>query len=277
MSLQVCVLASGSSGNAIYLASSTTRILIDAGLSAKQVALRLEQIGVDPESINGIWVSHEHTDHIAGIRILQQRHGIPVFANYGTARAIQTSIDTAHRKTNSKRPPHVLQCSHFTTGTSIIFGDMTIHPFEIPHDAVDPVGFRVETDECAVGVVTDIGKATSLVRHRLRGCHALVVEANHDADLLFEAPRPAFLKQRVRSSTGHLSNIDAAQLITEIAGDDLEHVFLAHLSSDCNTPDIAVGTIASQLRLEGLHHINLEMTWPDRISAVWNGRKPVET
>jgi len=275
MSLQVCVLASGSSGNSVYVASEKTRVLIDAGLSAKQIAVRLDQIGVVPESINGIWVSHEHADHIAGIRLLQQRHGIPVFANHGTSQAIQDNINNTHSKKTSKNKglPHALQCSPFITGTSIIFGDLTIHPFEIPHDAVDPVGFRIATDTCAVGIVTDIGKTTALVRHRLHGCNALVVEANYDEDLLFEAPRPAFLKQRIRSSTGHLSNKDSAQLISECATDALEHVYLSHLSSDCNTPDIALCTVASQLRLDGLGHINLEISLAREISSVWERGK----
>ncbi|MCF7847778.1 MAG: MBL fold metallo-hydrolase [Kiritimatiellales bacterium] len=271
MSLQVCVLASGSSGNATYVASGKTRILIDAGLSAKQMAIRLGEIGVEPESIDGIWVSHEHTDHIAGIRLMQQRYGIPVFANQGTYEAIQSSINAAHAKKNSRgnTAPHTVQSSPFVTGSSIIFGDLTIHPFEIAHDAIDPVGFRIESNTCALGIVTDMGKATALVRHRLSGCHAIIVEANHDEDLLFDAPRPAFLKQRVRSSAGHLSNIDAARLISECAADTLEHVFLAHLSSDCNTPDTALRTVASQLRLDGLGHIKIELTYLDRISAVW--------
>jgi phosphoribosyl 1,2-cyclic phosphodiesterase len=268
MSLQVCVLASGSSGNSIYVASDKTRILIDAGLSAKQVAVRLEQIGVVPESINGIWVSHEHADHIAGIRLLQQRHGIPVYTNRLTGEAIQGSINKNHAKQGRKNPPYQLQCSLFATGSSFNFGDLNIHPFSISHDAAEPVGFRIESGECAVGIVTDIGKVTNPVRHRLHGCNAIVIEANHDEDLLFEAPRPAFLKQRIRSSTGHLSNKDAAQLISECATDALEHVFLSHLSSDCNTPDTALRTVASQLRLDGLDHINLEISHASHISRI---------
>ncbi len=258
MSLEMCILASGSSGNSIYVASEKTRILIDAGLSAKQVALRLEQIGVVPESISGICVSHEHGDHINGLRVLQKRHGIPVYANAGTLNGIlrQPKADEIAVKV-------------FQTGSPFEIGDIAIEPFSVPHDAYEPVGFRLQCSETAVGIVTDLGMATALVREKLRGCQAIIVESNHDEDLLLEAPRPWPLKQRIRSRQGHLSNSDAARLIAECATDALEHVFLSHLSSDCNTPDTALRTVASQLRLDGLGHISLEVSGARTISSVW--------
>jgi phosphoribosyl 1,2-cyclic phosphodiesterase len=258
MSLQVCVLASGSSGNSIYVASGKTRILIDAGLSARQVAVRLGQIGVVPESIAGICVSHEHGDHIAGIRVLQKRHGIPVYANAGTLNGIR-------RMPKSDE----ITAKVFQTGSPFEIGDITIEPFSVPHDAYEPVGFRLYTEETAIGIVTDLGMATTLVREKLKGCNAIIMESNHDEDLLQEAPRPWPLKQRIRSRQGHLSNIDAARLIADCSTDALEHVFLSHLSSDCNTPDTALRTVASQLRLDGLEHINLEISHASRISSIW--------
>ena len=258
MNLQMCILASGSSGNSIYVASEKTRILIDAGLSAKQVAVRLEQIGVVPESIAGICVSHEHGDHINGIRVLQKRHGIPVYANAGTLNGIM-------RQPKSDE----ISAKVFQTGSPFTIGDITIEPFSVPHDAYEPVGFRLQTSESAVGIVTDLGMATALVREKLKGCNAVIIEANHDEDLLQEAPRPWPLKQRIRSRQGHLSNTDAARLIADCATDALEHVFLSHLSSDCNTPDTALRTVASQLRLDGLGHINLEISHASKISSVW--------
>ncbi len=264
MSLEVCVLASGSSGNSIYVASDKTRILIDAGLSAKQVAVRLDQIGVVPESIAGICVSHEHGDHIAGIRVLQKRHGIPVYANAGTLSGIM-------RQPKSDE----ITAKVFQTGSPFEIGDITIEPFSVPHDAYEPVGFRLQTGETSVGIVTDLGMATALVREKLKGCHVIIVESNHDEDLLQEAPRPWPLKQRIRSRQGHLSNMGAAQLIAECATDALEHVFLSHLSSDCNTPDTALQTVASQLRLDGLGHIKLEISHASHISSVWKHHKEV--
>lgn len=258
MSLEVCVLASGSSGNCIYVASEKTRVLIDAGLSAKQIAIRLEQIGVVPESINGICVSHEHGDHIGGIRVMQKRHGIPVYTNAGTLNGIR-------RQPKSDE----INIKIFQTGSAFEIGDITIEPFSVPHDAYEPVGFRLSANGMSVGSVTDLGMPTALVRDKLRGCSAIIVEANHDEDLLREAPRPWPLKQRIRSRQGHLSNMDAARLISESATDALEHVFLAHLSSDCNTPDTALRTVASQLRLDGLEQIKLEISLASRISSMW--------
>jgi phosphoribosyl 1,2-cyclic phosphodiesterase len=262
MSLEVCVLASGSSGNSVYVASEHTRILIDAGLSAKQVALRLGELGVAPESIAGICVSHEHGDHVSGIRILQQRHGIPVYANAGTLNSIR-----------SMPKSEGIAGRVFQTGSPFEIGDIDIEPFSVPHDAYEPVGFRLHAAGTTVGIVTDLGAATSLVRQKLSGCHAIIVESNHDEDLLQEAPRPWSLKQRIRSRQGHLSNLGAARLIAECAADTLEHVFLSHLSSDCNTPDTALRTVASQLRLDGLGHISLEVSHPCRISSVWRRKK----
>jgi phosphoribosyl 1,2-cyclic phosphodiesterase len=258
MDLEVCVLGSGSSGNAIYIASSKTRILIDAGLSAKQVALRLDQLGVVPESINGICVSHEHGDHVAGLRVLQKRHGIPIYANAGTLNGIlrQPKSDEINVRV-------------FQTGAPFEIGDISIDPFSIPHDAYEPVGFRLSTATGCVGVATDLGMSTALVREKLKGCQAIILESNHDEDLLREAPRPWSLKQRIRSRQGHLSNVDAARLIAESATEALEHVFLAHLSSDCNTPETALRTVASQLRLDGLGHISLEISRADRITSLW--------
>lgn len=263
MSLEVCVLASGSSGNSIYVASATTRILIDAGLSAKQVALRLEEIGVIPESINGICISHEHGDHVSGIRVLQKRHGIPIYTNAGTFSGIQ-------RQPKS----HEIAVKIFETGSPFEIGDITVEPFSVPHDAYEPVGFRLKTANSAVGIVTDLGMSTSLIRDKLKGCNVLIIESNHDEDLLQEAQRPWPLKQRIRSRQGHLSNTDAARLIADCASDKLEHVYLAHLSSDCNTPDTALRTVSSQLRLDGLDHISLEISHASKISTMWkHGKK----
>ncbi len=262
MGLQVCVLASGSSGNSVYVASENTRLLVDAGLSAKQIAIRLEQIGVVPESINGVCVSHEHGDHIAGIRVLQKRHGTPIYANAGTLNGIR-------RQPKSDE----IAIKIFQTGAPFQIGDITIDPFSVPHDAYAPVGFRLQAAGTSVGVVTDLGMVTSLIREKLKGCHAIVVEANHDEDLLQEAPRPWPLKQRIRSRQGHLSNIGAAQLISECATNSLEHVYLSHLSSDCNTPDTALRTVASQLRLDGLDHISLEISLAREISSIWKRGK----
>ena len=258
MSLKICVLGSGSSGNAIYIASASTHLLIDAGLSARQIALRLERIGVDPAALSGVCLSHEHTDHVAGVRVLRKRFGLPLFVNDGTLHGLPPAVAETPGEINL-----------FQTGAPFTVGDLRIDPFAVPHDAYEPVGFRIEAGGVSVGLVTDLGMSTALVREKLRGCDAVVVEANHDEDLLIEAPRPWALKQRIRGRQGHLSNTAAARLIAECATERLRHVFLVHLSSECNTPDLALRTISSQLRLDGLDHIPLEVTFPDRVSSLW--------
>lgn len=257
MSLKLCVLGSGSSGNCTFIGTGTTRILIDAGLSARKTAQRLAEIGERAEGINAICVSHEHGDHIAGIRVLQKTHGIPVYANGGTLEAI-------HR--DSKQAG--LECRCFTTGSSFTIGDFIIEPFSVPHDAYEPVGFVLRAGTLSVGIVTDLGVVTNLVREKLRKCHAVVIEANHDETLLHEAPRPWSLKQRIRGNQGHLSNRAAAELIAEIAGDGLQHLFLAHLSSDCNSPHHARMAFETRLAEAGHTHVTVRLTGAGGVSEI---------
>lgn len=257
--MKICVLASGSAGNCIYVASGKTRILVDAGISGRQTVRRLEEIGVSIEAIDAICVSHEHDDHTGGVGILYKRHQIPVYANGGTADAL------------SRRPRlQGLPWRVFTTGAPFSIGDLVIEPFSIPHDAYEPVGFTLHCEEGRIGIALDVGTPTTLVRERLRGCHALVVEANHDEHLLQEAPRPWALKQRIRSRQGHLSNRMAAEMLAEIASPALQQVFLGHLSEDCNCPILAVRTISEALAESGHPHIRVCPTYPDRVAEVWD-------
>ncbi|MFA7257703.1 MAG: MBL fold metallo-hydrolase [Kiritimatiellales bacterium] len=250
MNLKLCVLASGSSGNCTFIGTETTRILIDAGLSARKTAERLAEIGERVEDINAICVSHEHGDHIAGIRVLQKNHSIPVYANGGTLECIGGDVKGAR----------------FTTGSSFSIGDFSIHPFPVPHDAADPVGFIFSAGILNIGIATDIGMVTNALRERLRKCHAVVIEANHDESLLHEANRPWSLKQRIRGNQGHLSNRAAAALMAEIAGDGLQHLFLAHLSADCNSPHHAKTTFETLLSEAGHSHVTVRLTGADGVS-----------
>lgn len=250
MTLKLCVLASGSSGNCTFIGTEKTRILIDAGLSARRTVERLAEIGERIEDISAICVSHEHGDHIAGIRVLQKNHGIPVYANAGTFEVIGGDIKGAR----------------FTTGSPFSVGDFSIHPFPIPHDANDPVGFVFSAGSLKIGVATDIGMVTNALRERLRKCHVVVIEANHDETLLHEADRPWSLKQRIRGNQGHLSNRVAAALMAEIAGEGLEHLFLAHLSSDCNSPHHARTTFETLLAEAGHTHVKVRLTGAEGVS-----------
>jgi phosphoribosyl 1,2-cyclic phosphodiesterase len=261
MSLRVCILASGSSGNCTYVASATTAILVDAGLSARAIGLRLESIGARAAEVRGVCISHEHSDHTTGLRVLHQKQGIPLYANRGTAEALERDPDLQG-----------LPWTVFTTGAPFSIGDLTVEPFSVPHDAYEPVGFIIQCGGSRVGVVTDMGMATTLVRERLRGCRMIVVESNHDEQMLRDCQnRPWQLKQRILGRQGHLSNQGAAALLAEIASPTLDTVFLAHLSKDCNTPDLARQTTHDTLFRAGHHHIKVNLTFPDRPTEVWAG------
>lgn len=258
MGLRVCILGSGSSGNCTLVASDSTAILIDAGLSGRRTLQRLEEAGGRVDALHGICVSHEHQDHTGGLRVLHKRYGVPLYANAGTVDALSRSPEFS-----------ALPWNLFSTGHPFEIGDLRIEPFSVPHDAYDPVGFVVEQGASRVGVVTDMGMSTALIQERLRRCNALVVEANHDEQMLQDAPRPWSLKQRIRGRQGHLSNQGAATMLAEIAGPDLRHIFLAHLSEDCNRHDLALSTTQSALSRAGHAHIQVSLTFPDRVSDVW--------
>ncbi|HEY5975682.1 MAG TPA: MBL fold metallo-hydrolase [Geobacteraceae bacterium] len=235
--MKVCLLASGSKGNALYVATGETRLLIDAGLSAIELLRRLAMIGVDGSDLHGILVSHDHADHVKGAGTLARRLKIPVLVSYPTHQA----VDSCFRKT---------QVTEFESGYSFTFRDLLIDPFPITHDAADPVGFLVESMEGRLGVATDLGIATRLVIDKLKECRALVVETNHDEEMLQNGPYPWHLKQRIRSRHGHLSNNESMQLLTELLHTQLEGVFLAHLSEVNNNPQLpmaaATALIAGQ-------------------------------
>ncbi len=256
--LKVCVLGSGSSGNATVVSCGEDAVLIDAGLSARRMTERLIAAGIPISHVRAICVSHEHSDHISGIRVLHRKHGIPLYANGGTVDALCRNPDLAP-----------LPWNRFTTGHAFPVGALQVESFSVPHDAYDPVGFIVHSGQTRVGVVTDMGMVTSLIRERLRTCHAVVVESNHDEQLLQEAPRPWSLKQRIRGRQGHLSNHAAATLLEEIASPIMRHVFLAHLSEDCNRHELARETALAALVRAGYADVPVSVARPDCISPVW--------
>ncbi len=231
---------------------------MDAGLSARETARRLEQCGSRIEDLAAVCISHEHSDHVAGLRVLHQKYGIPCYANRGTSEALVGSTKIG-----------AIRWTMFTTGSPFTIGDLTVEPFSVPHDAYEPVGYRVSCNGTSVAVVTDMGIATGLIRSRLSGCKAVVVEANHDDLLLRNAERPWYLKQRIAGRQGHLSNQAAAELIEEIAGPHLEHVYLAHLSEDCNDGPLAEKLIRDVLGRKSCAATRVSLTYPDRISDIW--------
>jgi phosphoribosyl 1,2-cyclic phosphodiesterase len=241
--LSVTVLGSGSAGNCSLIATSQCRLLVDAGFSGRQITQRLETIGVRPESLDGILITHEHSDHIAGLAIFCRRFGIPVYANPLTAEMLRRGYLAEYPKWNL-----------FMTGSTFAVKDIEIQSFYVPHDAVDPTAFVFTADVGSIGVLTDLGYAPKLALERIRRVHTLVIETNHDERMLQEdTKRPWSVKQRILSRHGHLSNEAAAKLVAEIAGDQLRRVVLGHLSRDCNRPDLALET----MRRHGLKEVDL--------------------
>lgn len=257
MSIRFCVLASGSAGNCVYVESSEARLLIDAGLSGKETARRLSELEVEIGCIDAVCVTHEHDDHRTAIRMMHQRHGADVYANTGTIEALE-------------RLPKLqgIDWQVFTTGQAFSVGDLTLEPFSVPHDSYDPVGYIVTNGSARIGVVTDMGMATSLIRERLKGCHALIIEANHDVEMLRNSPRPWSLKQRILGRQGHMSNDQAGELVADVGCSRLAYVMLAHLSEDCNRPEVAVHAVRTALDHAELGHVEVKLTYPDRVSDV---------
>lgn len=233
-SLRVCLLASGSKGNSLFIEAGETRVLVDAGLSAREIAVRLETLGVAASDLSGILISHEHGDHIRGAGTLARRFKIPVLISYPTSKQTHEHFRSA-------------SLVEFEAGCSFEFRDIHIDPFPITHDTTDPVGFIIESHEAKVGFATDLGIATRLVQEKLKFCRLLVLESNHDENMLLNGPYPWHLKQRIKSRHGHLSNVESAELLSELMHPGLEGVFLAHLSEVNNHPGIALDVHRQQI------------------------------
>ena len=237
--MRVCLLASGSKGNAIFVDTGCSKILVDAGLSSSEILNRLAAVGVNGTELDAVLVSHEHTDHTRGAGALCRKLKIPLLLSYPTCREINVSL----RK---------IEVVEFESGYPFTFKDMLIDPFPIAHDACDPVGFIIECHDGKLGIATDLGIATRLVKDKLSGSRILVLESNHDEGMLLNGPYPWHLKQRIKSRHGHLSNTESTQLLEEIIHPDLEGIFLAHLSEVNNDPDIAFNAATMLLESQNM-------------------------
>lgn len=259
VSVRFTILASGSSGNCAYLEAGETRLLIDAGLSGRQTRQRLATIGRAPEGLHGILLTHEHSDHIGGLVALAAKLHIPIYCNRLTAEAV-TEI-TAGK----------FDFRIFTTGGSFEVNDIGVETFSVPHDAMDPVGFLLRTSAGNLGFLTDLGHATRLTIERVRPANVLVLETNHDVKLLQEdLRRPWSLKQRILGRHGHLSNEAGAEVVEQIVSDKLHHVFLGHLSRDCNRPELAHRAVSSTLQKVGSTHVAVTVTSQDAPCATFD-------
>jgi phosphoribosyl 1,2-cyclic phosphodiesterase len=247
--VRLTILGSGSGGNCAYLETDDVRILIDAGLSARQIRQRLATIGRTPENLTGILITHEHSDHVQGLAAFCEKLRIPVFCNRPTKDAIEYQLQMR------------IECRLFTTGGSFDLGDISVETFMIPHDAQDPVGFLIRTASGNIGFLTDLGHTNKLVIERIRPANVLVLEANHDVKMLQESPhRPWSLKQRILGRHGHLSNEAAADAAEQMMSAHLRHLYLGHLSRECNKPEIAKTVMEKRMAKIGATHVRLETT-----------------
>lgn len=242
MELRFATVASSSKGNCIYVGSEHTNILIDAGLSGKRIEEGLKALELTGNDIDAIFVTHEHRDHVAGIGVMSRRFDIPVYATEGTWSSMPSDIGKFR---------HNMEKLVYADET-IAFNDICIKPFSIPHDAAEPVGYSVFNDKNKITVATDIGHISDTVAENIKGSSLILLESNHDVNMLKSGAYPLSLKQRILSDYGHLSNENAGKFITNVADSILKYVFLGHLSQDNNTPRVAFDTVSSIVTDKGI-------------------------
>lgn len=256
--MKVHVLASGSAGNSIFLKDEHTNILIDAGISARRIKNSLAAIGTAIEDLDGIFITHEHSDHIKGLPTLLKKYRLPVYTRPATWDAMPF------------KEPLPAAC-YRGLPESIDLGTMKIEPFSISHDAADPVGFNFFCRDNKCSVATDLGFVTDKVKKALALSDILVLESNHDTDMLEQGSYPWSLKKRIMSNRGHLSNIDAAWTIARMSRKAHTHVFLAHMSKENNRPELARETVGNILSSQGLRlgmDVSLHLTFPDQTASI---------
>ena len=240
MNLSFCSFASGSSGNCYLIKSRESAILIDAGISTKKIHAALQETGTDREEIRGVFVTHEHSDHIKGAGIVSRKYNLPVFATLKTHEYMDLGkVDSSNIK-------------YITPGIDFEIGTIGVRPFSIPHDAADPVGYNFFVDNKKLSLATDIGKITDDLLENLKGSLAVLLESNHDVDMLKNGRYPAVLKRRILSDIGHLSNVDAAKTVLELIKSGTHHIMLGHLSKENNTPTAAYMTTKQYLEENGV-------------------------
>jgi phosphoribosyl 1,2-cyclic phosphodiesterase len=235
--MHLTILGSGSAGNCALVETEKTRLLIDAGLSARQMVVRLAQCGVNPLEIDAILVTHEHSDHAGGLSVWCRNFATPVYANSLTVEVLKREAPKARKDWRA-----------FLTGSDFRIKDIDVQSFTVPHDAVDPVGLVLHHRRCTLGFLTDLGFVTKLVYERVRTVHTLVIETNHDEKLLQnDVKRPWAVKQRIMSRHGHLSNAAAGAVIADLLSANLRRSVLGHLSRDCNKPELALATVRERV------------------------------
>lgn len=242
MGVSLTVLASGSRGNSALVCSSRTRVLVDVGISCRETFKRLKSVGEDPHQLSAIVITHEHADHVAGLAVTARKLKIPIFMTGATHHAWARS-----ERDGTGELPKLEQLEVFSSGHSFQIGDIAVTPFTIPHDAVDPVGFTFRAEGAKLAVATDLGYLPPNVCDHLRGCDVLVMESNHDLEMLRVGPYPWSVKQRVMSRVGHLSNHALADFFRDDYDGGASYIVLAHLSEQNNHPELARGAAVAAL------------------------------
>lgn len=268
--MRLTAIASGSSGNCIYVGTDTTHILVDVGISGKKVEAGVDKLGLSMSDIDGILVTHEHSDHIAGLGVIARRYSIPIYATPGTKKGILSS-----RVNLGEFDPDLI-CEIYPDD-KLTIKDVTVNPMRISHDANEPVAYRFKHGNKRIGVLTDLGNYNEYTVESLRGVNALFLEANHDVNMLQVGPYPYYLKQRILSDRGHLSNERAGSLLSELMHDDLEAVFLGHLSKENNIPELAYESVRCEVTMRrnnegctgiGINDIPLMVAKRDELSEI---------
>lgn len=234
MGVCVSVLASGSRGNTTVVESSRARILVDAGISCRETFKRMKSAGIEPRTITAILISHEHGDHVYGLATLAKKLNVPIFMTGATHQSWARSL-----RDEAGEVPKVAKLEVFFAGRSFQIADITVTPFTIPHDAADPVGFTFHAEGTKIAIATDLGYMPASVCDHLRKCDVLMIESNHDTEMLRVGPYPWSVKQRVMSRVGHLSNESLAQFLTKDYDKGASYIVLAHLSEQNNHPEVA--------------------------------------
>lgn len=237
--MKICSLASGSSGNCVYVGDEETHILIDAGISGKRVKAGLEAIGIDIRSIQALLITHEHSDHISGVGVLARKYRIPIFSKEKTLNAVLRA------KSVGVIDPALF--NPLEADSPFMVGTINVMPFSSSHDAVDPLCYTFSKEGKKIGFATDLGNYNDYIRGHLQDANVLYLEANHDVRMLEVGPYPFFLKQRILSDVGHLSNDLSAELICKLYHEGLSHIILAHLSHENNMPDVAHATVKHEI------------------------------
>jgi phosphoribosyl 1,2-cyclic phosphodiesterase len=247
--MRLCILASGSDGNCLCVTSGNTRVLVDAGIKNTRLTDGLAKIRIDPKAISAVLVTHEHAAHLGLAALtLHRQHGVPLYASEGTAAAVARSIGT-----------ETILWQIFKTGEKFRLGDLMIDSFSVSHKAADPVGFVIDDGRSRLGIATDLGMATATVRRKLSDCDALVLDTNHDIEMLNQSGYPKYLIKRIQGRRGHLSNEQTAALLTQVITLRLKTVVLAHLNRDCNTLPLALAAVMQALERAGRTDVHIEI------------------